>query len=153
MTDCEILELAPQATAVVRGNVPMAELPAFFSRAFHSVFTLLEQQGVTPAGEPFGLYAGLPTDTVTVEAGVAVSREIAASGDVVPSQLPGGRVATAVHVGPYDTLERTYAELQQWVTEQGITPAPGPMWETYLTDPQAEPDPARWETRVFQPVL
>jgi len=152
MTDCEILELEPQPTAVVRGDVPLAELSAFFGRAFASVFAVLGQQGVEPAGAPFGLYAGMPADTVPVEAGVAVSREIEPADDVVPSRLPGGRVASAVHVGPYDTLEQTYAELERWIAEQGLTSLPGPMWETYLTDPQAEPDPARWRTRVFQPV-
>jgi len=27
------------------------------------------------------------------------------------------------------------------------------MWETYLTDPQMEKDPAKWMTQMFWPVV
>lgn len=152
MSDCEVIETVPRPTAVVRADVPLAELPGFFSRAFHAVFQVLERQGVAPAGPPFGLYASPPRDTVLVEAGVPVSAEISAEGEVVPSRLPGGRAASTVHVGPYDTVEQSYAVLGRWISEQGLSHRPGPMWEAYLTDPEAEPDPAKWQTRIFQPV-
>jgi effector-binding domain-containing protein len=34
---------------------------------------------------------------------------------------------------------------------QGRRPA-STMWEVYLTDPEEEPDPARWRTEVYWPV-
>jgi effector-binding domain-containing protein len=64
--------------------------------------------------------------------------------------LPGGRAVTVEHVGPYDTLERTYGELEAWVRDHGLTPA-GAMWESYLSDPDDEP-PERWRTLVTQPL-
>ena len=65
--------------------------------------------------------------------------------------LPGGSAAVAVHVGPYERLVDTYEALQAWVLEQGFELA-WPMWEYYLSDPQSEPDPATWRTRIVWPV-
>ncbi|HMO11186.1 MAG TPA: GyrI-like domain-containing protein [Actinotalea sp.] len=65
--------------------------------------------------------------------------------------LPGGRAVQAVHVGPFDTLEQTYEALLAWLSEQGLTPS-GQMWESYLSDPAVEPDPAAWRTLIVWPV-
>ncbi len=68
-----------------------------------------------------------------------------------------GRYVTLRHTGPYDGLVASNAALQQWAQQQGIifdswdTPA-GSVWrgraEHYLTNPAAEPDPAKWEVNV-----
>ncbi|MGF1600296.1 MAG: GyrI-like domain-containing protein [Acidimicrobiales bacterium] len=65
--------------------------------------------------------------------------------------LPGGRVVRVMHTGPYETMEQTCATLQTWMAEQGLQPATG-MWESYLSDPWAEPDPATWRTLIVWPV-
>jgi effector-binding domain-containing protein len=93
----------------------------------------------------------MPTDSVDVEAGFPASAAITASGDVVPGTLPGGRVAEATHVGPYDTIQQTYGELQRYVADAGLTPG-DVMWECYLSDPQSQPDPATWRTTICCPV-
>ena len=54
-------------------------------------------------------------------------------------------------VGPYDTTDKTYHVMVAWIGEQGLTPS-DVRWETYLSDPQAEPDPATWRTQIFWPV-
>jgi effector-binding domain-containing protein len=48
-------------------------------------------------------------------------------------------------------LASTYAALIEWVAGQGYVPV-GPMWECYLTDPSAEPDPSTWRTQIVCPV-
>ena len=85
-------------------------------------------------------------------AGFPVAAAITASGDVVASRLPAGQVVEAVHVGPYDTLEQTYREVEAWIAEQGLR-GTDVMWESYLSDPGAEPDPATWRTLVCGPVV
>ena len=69
----------------------------------------------------------------------------------MPGTLPGGRVAEATHVGPYDTIQQTYAELGRYVADAGLTPG-DVMWEFYLSDPQSQPDPATRKTRICWPV-
>ena len=65
--------------------------------------------------------------------------------------LPGGRAVQVTHVGPFDTMQATYARLQSWMTEHGVQPAVG-MWECYLSDPAVERDPAKWQTRIICPI-
>ena len=152
MIDVEIVEVDRQPTAVVRGRVAVADLPEFFGGAFHAVFAALEAQGVAPAGVPFGYYPSMPGDVVVVEAGVAVGPGFEPSGDVVASELPGGRVAVAIHVGPYEELERTYAAVLEQLGEQGWRPGSRGVWEEYLTAPDAGIDPAEWRTKLVIPV-
>lgn len=66
-------------------------------------------------------------------------------------RLPGGRAVEVVHVGPYDTLEVTYAALQTWMAGNGHEPAAA-MWESYLSDPEVEPDASRWRTKIVVPI-
>ena len=57
----------------------------------------------------------------------------------------------ALHIGPYETLTKTYNVIQQRMIQEGLQPSTD-MWESYLSDPQAEPDPANWRTLVVRPV-
>ncbi len=56
-----------------------------------------------------------------------------------------------IHVGSYDTLETTYGEVVQWMTDHNLVPA-GESWEFYLTDPNVEPDTSKWQTKIVWPV-
>jgi effector-binding domain-containing protein len=151
MTNIRIIEHAEQATAAVREQVPMAELRDFFARAFGDSMAAILAQGAQPAGAPFGKYYGLPGASVDVEAGFPVSAPIAAAGNVVPGTLPGGRVVEAMHVGPYETMESTYSEVERYFADAKLTPGEV-MWECYLTDPGTEPDPAKWNTQICWPI-
>jgi effector-binding domain-containing protein len=147
----EIVELEPQEAIAVRGDVVMADLPEFFERAFHEAAEAADASGVEIVGPPFGFYPEMPTETVAIEAGFPVSAPAEAHGNAHRLVLPGGRVVQAVHVGAYDTMEKTYRDLQSWMAEQGLQPAVG-MWECYLSDPQVERDPATWRTRIVWPI-
>jgi effector-binding domain-containing protein len=147
----EIVELEPQEAIAVRGDVAIRELAGFFERAFNEAADAAGASGVEIVGPPFGFYPQMPTDTVAVEAGFPVSAPAEAYGNAHRLVLPGGRAVQATHVGPYDTMEATYTHLQSWMAEQGIRPAVG-MWECYLSDPQVEPDPATWRTRIIWPI-
>ena len=48
-------------------------------------------------------------------------------------------------------MEETYSRMQTWMGDHGYDPSPG-MWEVFLTDPETEPDPRRWRTRIVWPV-
>jgi effector-binding domain-containing protein len=64
--------------------------------------------------------------------------------------LPGGQIVEAVHVGPYDTMALTYADIERFFAAKGLTPG-DVMWESYLSDPGTQPDPATWRTLISWP--
>lgn len=151
VNEIRVVETEERPTAVLRAQVPVAELPTFFQKAFGVTWEALQAQGLAPTGPPFALYRGMPAATVDVEAGFPVASPAQPAGEVVPSTLPAGRAVEAMHVGPYDTMEETYGQVEQWMVAERLQPGPV-MWESYLSDPQAEPDPATWRTLIHWPV-
>jgi effector-binding domain-containing protein len=142
-----VVPVTPAPTAVVRADVPAGELPAFFDRAFQRLPRVLAAQGVRPVSAAFGLYHRPPSATVDVEVGFVVDRPVQADGDVVPGELPGGRVARVVHAGGFDGLAAAWQRLFAWVGQHGMTPA-GVFWEVYLTVPSPGMDPAGLRTEL-----
>jgi len=151
MTEIQITEHPEQATAAIRGQVPMAELAEFFSNAFSDIMAALRKQGVQPVGPPFGKYYGQPGAMVDVEAGFPVPGIIDPAGNVVPGHLPAGRIVEATHVGSFDTLANTYADIEGFFTEHQLTPSEV-MWENYLADPETEQSPEDARTQICWPV-
>lgn len=139
-------------TAVVRGKgVPMTELTGFYDRAFGQVSEVIEAQGLQRTTAGFGRYLGEPTDTVDLEVGFGTEPAVTATGDVVASSLPGGRVARVTHVGAYDGLGGAWRRLYEWIEAQELAPA-GWMWEEYVTMPTPDSDPATMRTVLTWPL-
>lgn len=90
-------------------------------------------------GAPDGLLVGLFPLDMAEEVPVAVALETSedvpgTSSDV----LPGGRYASATHVGAYDQIPLTVHALLAWVGERGHTPH-GPLREVYVSNPATTP--------------
>jgi effector-binding domain-containing protein len=151
--DIKSTQLQEQPTAVLRETVPMVALRSFFGRAYGAVTGAAQQQHIQLAGPPFAMYHGMPTDVVDVEAGFPVAAPLPSSGDggVTAGSLPGGQALEAMHIGPYETLPETYGAIMAKMRADGLIPG-DTMWEYYLSDPAAEPDPAAWKTLVVWPV-
>ncbi len=151
MTSFSVKTIDPRPAAVVRAEVPLSELSTVFDRGFPEVMRVAQAQGIAITGPPFGFYPRMPTDTVEVVAGFPVSAPITPDGDVTSFELPGGRVVTGLHVGPYDALPESYRQLTDWAVGEGHRLADH-MWESYLTDPRTQPDPGTWQTEISWPL-
>jgi effector-binding domain-containing protein len=153
--DIRAAQLKERPTAVVHETVPMNALRDFFGRAFSAVMGAVQEQHVQLAGPPFALYRGKPTDVVDVEAGFPLAAPFTnpsgADTAVVAGTLPAGQAYEAMHIGPYESLQRTYGAIMARMRQDGTSPGAA-MWEYYLTDPGVEPDPAKWRTLVVWPV-
>ncbi|MBA2316977.1 MAG: MerR family transcriptional regulator [Euzebyales bacterium] len=121
--------------------------------AYGRVYQALAEAGTPPIGPPWLLYHDMDPDHEEweLEVGVPVPDGTAepAAGLTVRRHVPG-RVAAAVHRGPYDELGLAYRELETWVAEHGRSTA-GPLFDIYLNDP-AHTDPADLETQVCWPI-
>jgi effector-binding domain-containing protein len=117
----------------------------------------LGKNRVAPGGPPLIRYYTITTDeTVDVEVGIGTS-EPAGGGKVLAGSLPRGRYLTAIHTGPYDRLVDTTAELLDWAKANDVAldshvGPTGTAWkarvEHYLTDPDEQPNPEKWETKL-----
>jgi effector-binding domain-containing protein len=147
----EIKTLQPQTTVAIRTITTPAEIGPTMGQLLPEIWAYLEQQGVPAAGPPFARYHDFNDDRADLEAGFPVAAPVAGDGRIVAGELPGGEVAVAWHVGPYDTLSQAHHAVEAWIAEQGRAMAGAP-WEVYWTDPGENPDPATWRTEVVWPV-
>jgi effector-binding domain-containing protein len=149
---------AAQPYAGIAVRVTMDGLSGAVDEAFPELFGWLAAQDIAAAGPPFIRYLVIDMAAeLQIELAVPVSADIRGAGRIQPGVLAAGRYVTLRHTGPYDGLVASNAALQQWAQQQAITfdswdtPA-GSVWrgraEHYLTNPSAEPDPAKWEVDV-----
>jgi effector-binding domain-containing protein len=148
--EVELHELHPREAAVVSLHLTAEGIAEAIGGAFGEVAGAMATAGVDLAGPPFTRYFSFGP-TFDAEAGFPVMRPAPDIGRVHPARLPGGRVASVVHIGPYESIKDTYGVLMARVGEMGLQPL-GPMWEVYWSDPEAEPDPSTWRTEILLPV-
>ena len=137
-----IVEAAAIPLAVVRRRAAARELSSVVPAACGEVWSFLREAGVTGAGRHVAIYHD---GVINLEIGVELAVEFPATGKVVRSATPSGRVATASHIGPYDRLGAAHDAIRAWCKQHGYQFA-GPNWEIYghWTD-----DPAQLRTDVF----
>jgi effector-binding domain-containing protein len=138
-------------------TVTMQTLAAAIDRGYPELFGWLASHDITPAGAPFVRYLRIDMEAeLEIELGVPVTApgEVPVDDRVRAGELPAGRYVVLLHVGPYQGLIDSNAELQDWAEEHSIRwrREHGSAWggrvERYLTDPSAEPDSSRWETEL-----
>ncbi|MFE7505910.1 GyrI-like domain-containing protein [Promicromonospora sp. NPDC057488] len=144
-------EREAQEIVGLRETVRMEDLREFFPRAMAAAAAALYERGMEPMGPAVALYEGLRAERFEVTAGYPVPPGAAPSDQVVAAMLPGGATVEAVHVGPYDRLRESHAELTVWFQENGMTP-PATVWEEYVVGPDSLADPNGWQTRIVYPV-
>jgi AraC family transcriptional regulator len=151
MSEFAFEERAAKPILAIRLVTPVEGIPAALAVALPEVWHAAEELGLAPDGPPYTRYFTMPAPEIEYEAGVPLAAPApTAVGRATPGELPGGTVAVAWHVGPYDRLGDTYRALEAWIAEQGRAVG-GPMWEVYWTDPDSAP-PEEWRTEIVVPV-
>jgi effector-binding domain-containing protein len=143
-----------QLYVAIRSTVPMQELPVAIPRDIGAVMAWSGRNGVATAGPPFVRFRVVDmARELDIDVGVPVEGAVSGGDGVEAGSLPAGRYVTAVHVGTYDRLVDSHAALQAWAAEQGLALARGSagfevQLESYLTNPEDEPDFSKHETEV-----
>ena len=151
-------EIRPaQSYAAIRLKTPRRNLAVEAPKQIAEVAKWLGKNRIAPGGPPLIRYLSIGNDeSVDVEIGIATS-EPAGGGKIIAGTLPRGRYLTAVHTGPYDRLVETTAAFLEWAKANGVvfdnaTGPTGTAWkarvEHYLTDPEEQPNPEKWETKL-----
>lgn len=129
-------QIESQHATVLAETVPMDGIGEFLGRAFDEVLTALARAGIAVDGMPFARYE-MVEGAFRVEAGFPCPPDLDLDGAVHTITLPGGLVATTMHVGPYDGVAGAYQAIERWFTTSGHRPTGAP-WETYLDGPRAD---------------
>ena len=146
--EIDLVHLPAQPAAVVRAHVGHNGIGDFLGQAFGEVMSAMGEQGLHPAGAPFGRYRPTEEGGWDVEAGFPVSAEPTESGRVQATTLPAGSAAHTTHVGDYGNLGAAYRAVADWIVAKGMAPS-GDPWECYLD----EPGVANPRTEVYFPCV
>jgi len=149
----ETKELADQPVVSTRFKTSTAKIGEDFGKAFGALFGYLGKTGVQLAGPPFVLYHDeeFREEDMDVELCVPVADEVPGEGEVTGRVVPGGKVASTMHAGPYDEVGPAWQDLMLWISEKGYRPA-GAGREIYLVGPEQARDPADYRTEVVCPI-
>jgi effector-binding domain-containing protein len=137
-----ITDIAARPTAVVPATTTWQEFPALWRVLLDEVWACLHAGGIYRGCRVIMLYLD---DVPHVEVGVESLVPCPLTGQVVASSLPAGRVAMAVHYGPYSGLSEAHQAVIDWCAALGERTV-GPRWEVY--GPHND-DPARVWTEVY----
>jgi effector-binding domain-containing protein len=141
----------------IRTQVPMRQFKKVIPQLLGEVFAWLGQHGVAPAGAPFFRYHVINMKSkMDIELGVPVVSAVSGDDRVTAAVLPAGRYAALVYTGVDNGINGNKA-LLDWGAEKGLVwdtyvaengDGFGARFESYLTDPAEEPNPAKWDTEV-----
>lgn len=149
-------------TVVVRAmGVPMPGLREVFDSAFGNVFPAAFQAGLIPAGPAFALYTRMtegPEMEADLEIGFPLEGPLFEQLDDDPievdglrveaSTLPAANVAATSYLGPYDGMGQAWGDFVGQISAKGLAPGM-PSWESYVTEPTPDADPATLRTDLY----
>lgn len=135
----------------LRQQTDMGQISAEMGAVYGELMTFATRNNLRMAGFPYAIYHQFEGTRVDMECGLPVDRAINSEGKFLCGTFPETRCAGVEYYGDYNQLERAHTAIQQWIKTHGFQLA-GPPVEVYATDPQSEPDPAKWLTRVYYPI-
>ena len=146
-----VREAQPVSVLARRLVVDTPNLGATIGSVLGELYAVLGRSGVAHAGPPFAIYhdrleGGARWD---VELCAPIAGALAQPAGLICRVVPGGKVVTTVHRGPYEELEGVYAALTRWAGEHRLV-FMGPPREFYLSEPDTPP--AEIQTVVEWPV-
>ena len=153
----KVEERSEQPYVAIRAQATMQTLDSVIPQGLGEVFAWLGKQGIAPAGAPFVRYLVINMEEkLEIEVGVPVANTLASDGRILADMLPAGRYASLIYTGIDNGIEAN-AALLDWGTEQGLLwdtweaengDGFGARYESFLTNPDEEPDRTKWETEV-----
>lgn len=137
MPDPVIVELTPRPFAYVSLRSTLPEMPATIGQGFATLGQLFANANAQMAGNPLAHYTDFDETSASFDLGFPVlANDIPAlrAAGLSIGEIPSGRSMTATHIGPYDTVSKTYDLMAAAMKEQGLSGTKD-MWESYLSPP------------------
>jgi len=147
---CEAKEQSAQPTLSIRTRTPVQDLPQVLGKAYGAIAQYLGKLGEQPVGPPFVAYYNMDMQNLDVEIGFPVSGRFPGKDDIAACEIPAGKVAACLYVGPYNEIEPAYKALSQWIEDNGYE-ATGVAYEMYLSDP-TQTSPQELKTQIVFPL-
>lgn len=123
---------APRTIAAVHARLPISAVPNRFKRYLDQVYAAARTGVIQLDGQNVFVYRDVPDQLAEADVafGVGVTTPFVAVGNVEPTFLPVGEVATTTHRGNYAELGAAHHAVIDWCRLHGRRLV-GPRWEVY----------------------
>ncbi|MDZ7319756.1 MAG: SRPBCC family protein [candidate division KSB1 bacterium] len=135
--------------AIIQKQLSFDELQSFFAQSYAAIMQMLTKNRVPMAGAPAALYYEWDEQHRTTNVAAAIPLRIKVRPKAIPIiELPATTGYVVDYYGPYEQLGPAHIACDLYLSQKGLQLQP-PVIEEYLTDPQSEPDSAKWLTRIY----
>jgi len=118
---------------------------------YGKISELIKNKKLTVTGAPFAIYHAYSPESFDLEAGLPVNSRVEIEGDILCREIPPQKTVMVSFFGSYEKTALAYQKIEKYIKDKHLTIAGSP-WEAYITDPQVEPDTAKWQTDIYFPV-
>jgi effector-binding domain-containing protein len=131
----EEITLAPKTVVIVKGTANWDSAFDTLLDSFKAVSTLLDKQGIKPAGNLMIVYTSTDDAGFTYLAEIPVDQDPKnLTKDMSVGKSPDGKALKFVHRGSYDNMDNTYEAITKHLDDKKLE-AKDTFVEEYLTDP------------------
>jgi len=148
--DIEVKELEAQPALCLHTRTSVDKLPQAIGEGYQKIGALMGELGECPADVPYTAYSNMDMNDLAIEMGFPTSKALEGKGEIVPGQMPEGRVVVSMYKGSYSGMEAVYNEIFAWMGERKLEPR-GKFYEFYYNSPGEVPDDELL-TRIVIPV-
>jgi effector-binding domain-containing protein len=131
----EEIVLTPKTAVIVKGNANWDSAFDTLIDSFKALSTLLDKQGIKPAGNAMIVYTSTDDTGFTFQAEVPVDQEPKNLAKAMSmGKSPDGKALKFVHRGSYDNMDNTYEAITNYLDDKKLE-AKDTFIEEYITDP------------------
>lgn len=133
-----------------RDTIGFDAVEGYFSTHLPSIYGTVQSKGMTVSGPASGLYWFWDTENMQADLAAVVPVDQAPEefADYEVFRIPAGKALVVDYHGPYEQTMAAHDALGRYM-EEHATGEPSVVVEEYITDPETEPDPAKWHTRII----
>jgi len=141
-------------SAAISSVVDSEDLSTWFQGALGELYATVDAQRIGADGPPGAVIANefFSDERGEITVFLPAAGSVRPVGRVAPTLLPGTELATIVHRGSHDDVDRSYGALASYVSQRALA-VDGPIRERYLVGRHDTPNQTRWRTEIGWPIF
>lgn len=134
ISNIDIIRKPAMKRIFIRQTTSVDKLAQLIGESYGKMAVLLQEKGIELCDMPYAAYHNMDMQSLDIELGFPILREIEVPEGIELGDLPEQRVLMTLHLGAYDGMEPTYQDMMQHVKEHNL-PVTGLVYESYLNGP------------------